>query len=103
MQEAEQILQVVILPGEEGLFGADVIQTRVELSNLSTIQLVIDILLKSCFDDQGPRCVEQVVKGNVVVIEYSLATESIVESKEYMRKGKDEILVEKVENQLGIS
>lgn len=58
MDEAEQILQVVILPCEECIFSSNIIQTWIKLSNLSTIKLIIDVLLESGFDDQRPGGVE---------------------------------------------
>ena len=51
MQEAEQILEVVILPCEEGLFSSDVIHAWIKLSDLSAINLIINVLLESSFDD----------------------------------------------------
>ena len=67
-----------------------------------TLSLITNILFSNSSNDQWPGSINHIVKSNIIVIENSLASESIKKGEHKMRKGKDQIFVKEIEYHLSI-
>lgn len=74
----------------------NVVEFWVQVSDIVAFDLVVDVLLKGCLDQERPGSEEQVVEGNVVIIKDTLSTESVGESKVDVRKSQYQVLVKEV-------
>ena len=64
---------------------------------------VVHVLLEHCPDDQGHGGEDQVVEGDVHVVEDGLAGVATVESEDELGDGEEHVLVEEVQDHLGNS
>ena len=98
MEKTQSIDCKVVHPVKDGSLLADIVKFRIQFPDGLSFDLVVHILLESCLDEQWPRGKEQIVEGNVVVIEHCLPTEAILECEVNMRDSHHQVLVEEVQN-----
>lgn len=103
MDQALEVVGNVASDSQDGPLGAYIVKLWVQLSHVIAFQLVVDILLKHCFDHQGPSGVEHIVKRDVVLVKDQRPIGSAGKGVENVWQRQDEVLIEKVKNTLGVS